>query len=102
MRRAFLPCAVAVAALGAVAAAPAGAQVPPGCPPGYYLATDGQCYPGEPPDYVPPVYDVAPPIIQPPFVIDGFIPGIGYGRHDERGHGGAPHGGRGPGGGQHR
>ena len=60
-------------------AAPAGAQVAPGCPEAYYLATDGRCYPGSPPVYAPPVYEVAPPVYQPPVVLDGFGIGLGIG-----------------------
>jgi hypothetical protein len=49
------------------------------CPPGYYYASDGNCYPGPPPAYSPPVYDYTPPVYQPPPVYDGFALGIGLG-----------------------
>jgi len=79
MRTILLPSAVALALGIWVSAAPADAQVPPACPIGYYLATDGRCYPGAPPVYAPPVYEVAPPVYQPPVVFDGFSLGIGIG-----------------------
>lgn len=47
------------------------------CPPGYYYASDGNCYPGPPPTYAPPAYDVAPPVVPPPVVTDGFLLGLG-------------------------
>lgn len=68
--------------LGPLAAAPALAQTPPACPPGYYFASDGYCYPAQPPPiyaYPPPVYDPAPPVYQPPPVIDGLAIGVGLG-----------------------
>jgi len=48
-----------------VLAATLGAGVPlavqaQSCPPGYYYASDGNCYPGPPPSYPPPPYDTAP------------------------------------------
>ena len=110
MRTIFLSCAIALAAGSWIGTVPAAAQVPPGCPPGYYLAQDGQCYPGTPPVYPAPLYDVGPPIVAPPVILDFFDPGIGYGGHDFGGHGGPARGapGRGapghgaPGGGPHR
>jgi len=106
MRRIFLPSVIALTLGTWAGVAPADAQVSV-CPPGYYLASDGQCYPGAPPVYYPPDYDVAPPIYQPPVIFDGFIPGIGYGRHGWGGRGGgyrggAGHGGAGRGGGHGR
>ena len=74
-----LPSVVALALGLCAGAAPAGAQVAPGCPEAYYLATDGRCYPGSPPVYAPPVYEVAPPVYQPPVVLDGFGIGLGIG-----------------------
>jgi hypothetical protein len=47
------------------------------CPPGYYYASDGNCYPGPPPTYAPPAYDAAPPVAPPPVVTDGFLLGLG-------------------------
>jgi hypothetical protein len=47
------------------------------CPPGYYFASDGNCYPGPPPNYPPPQYDAAPPVSAPPLVADGLILGLG-------------------------
>jgi hypothetical protein len=76
---------------------PADAQVAPVCPDGYYLATDGQCYPGQPPVYPPPIYDDAPAVFEPPVIFDGFGIGIGIGGG---GYGGG-YGGRGYGGGGH-
>jgi len=102
MRKIFLPGAIALALGTWMGAAPADAQVPPGCPPGYYYASDGQCYPGAPPVYPPPDYDVAPPVFLPPVVIDGFVPGIGFGRGNWGGHGGGPRGGGPHGGGPGR
>jgi hypothetical protein len=62
--------------LGALAgAAPLDAQ--PVCPVGYYYASDGRCYPGAAPVYPAPAYVVAPPVYQPPAIIDGFALGIG-------------------------
>ena len=78
MRTNLLPS-IVVLALGTwFGAAPADAQTPI-CPPGYYYASDGQCYPGAPPVYAPPVYEIAPPVYQPPFIFDGFGVGIGLG-----------------------
>jgi hypothetical protein len=103
MRTIFLPSVIALALGTWAGATPAEAQVPPGCPPGYYLGSDGQCYPGAQPVYPPPDYDVAPPVYQPPFVIDGFAPGIGIGVGiGGRGHGGGFRGGGGRGGGGRR
>ncbi len=105
MWRVFLPSVIAVALGTWAGAAPADAQTPPVCPQGYYLASDGQCYPGAPPTYVPPPYVVAPPVYQPPIVIDGFFPGIGFGGNyggGGRGHGGGGHGSGGHGGGARR
>ena len=100
-------CRIAVRALSALGAivltaaaagiSPAAAQV---CPPGYYYASDGNCYAGAPPAY-PPAYDAAPPVAQPPVVFDGLGLGIGLGvglgilgaeiGHDnDRGHGRRP------------
>lgn len=60
------------------------------CPPGYYYASDGNCYPGPAPSYAPPVYDAAPPVSTPPIVMDGVMIGLGllagaaiFGGHDE-------------------
>jgi len=78
MRTAFLPSVIALALGTFAGAAPADAQAP-ACPPGYYYASDGRCYPGAPPAYPPPVYEVAPPVYQPPVVLDGLILGIGLG-----------------------
>jgi hypothetical protein len=47
------------------------------CPPGYYFASDGNCYPGPPPTYPAPSYDVAPPVAPPPVVMDGVLLGLG-------------------------
>jgi hypothetical protein len=47
------------------------------CPPGYYYASDGNCYQGPPPSYPPPVYDPAPPVAAPPVVVDGLMIGLG-------------------------
>ena len=47
------------------------------CPPGYYYASDGNCYPVPPPTYPPPAYDPAPPVAAPPPVIDGLLIGLG-------------------------
>lgn len=101
MRTIFLPGVIALALGTWVGAAPADAQVPPGCPPGYYNASDGQCYPVGQPVYAPPVYEVAPPVYQPPFVYDGYGPGIGIGiglgfggRGGGEGRGGGGRGGR--------
>lgn len=78
MRTIFLPSVIALALATWAGASPADAQTPV-CPPGYYFASDGQCYPGAPPVYPPPVYEVAPPVYQPPFVVDGLALGIGLG-----------------------
>ncbi|HYB56138.1 MAG TPA: hypothetical protein VEK12_08210 [Alphaproteobacteria bacterium] len=104
MRRIALPSVIALALGTWAGVAPADAQTPPQpvCPAGYYLASDGMCYPGSPPVYYPPDYDVAPPIYQPPVIFDGFIPGIGYGHRGWGGHGHAGHGGAGRGGGHGR
>lgn len=71
MNRALL-----LAFVGMLASAPptALAQV---CPPGYYYASDGNCYSGVPPSYPPPVYDPAPPVSAPPVVADGLMIGLG-------------------------
>ena len=71
MRTIFLPSVIALVLATGAGAPPADAQTPV-CPPGYYFASDGQCYPGAPPVYPPPVYEVAPPVYQPPFVVDGL------------------------------
>jgi hypothetical protein len=93
MRTIFLPSAVVLALAIWAGAAPVHAQAPV-CPYGYYLASDGQCYPGAPPAYPPPVYEYAPPIYQPPVVIDGFGLGIGLGFGGRGGfHGGGGRGG---------
>lgn len=76
MRTISLPGVIALA-LGAWSFA--GSALAQGCPPGYYYASDGRCYPGAPPVYPPPVYDYAPPVYQPPPVFDGFVLGIGLG-----------------------
>jgi hypothetical protein len=76
MRARSLSGVVALALAASVVAGPAVAQ---SCPPGYYFASDGRCYPGGPPAYPPPVYDPAPPVYQPPPVYDGFAVGIGLG-----------------------
>ena len=47
------------------------------CPPGYYYASDGNCYPGPPPTYAPPPYDAAPPVVPPAAVMDGLLIGLG-------------------------
>ncbi len=47
------------------------------CPSGYYYASDGNCYPGPPPNYPPPAYDSAPPAAAPPVVMDGLMIGLG-------------------------
>lgn len=61
------------------------------CPPGYYYASDGNCYPAPPPSYPPPIYDAAPPVATPPVVMDGLMIGLGllagaviFGDHGER------------------
>jgi hypothetical protein len=99
MKTIFLPSVVALAFGIWVGAAPADAQVPV-CPAGYYYASDGQCYPGAPPAYPPPIYDVAPPVYAPPVVIDGFGLGLGFGAiiGGGRGRGGRGDGGHGGGG----
>jgi len=98
MKAMSLPCLVGLAVAASVAAVPAFGQ---GCPPGYYYASDGRCYPGGPPAYPPPVYDTAPPVYQPPVVFDGLSLGIGLGfggggdhHRGDRGHfhPGGPHG----------
>jgi hypothetical protein len=97
MKTLALPSLIALA-VGGWAGAPAVAQVPPACPPGYYLYTDGQCYPGDQPLYPQPYYDYTAPVYQPPVVYDGFALGIGFGGghfdrgHFDRGHGGGGHG----------
>jgi hypothetical protein len=100
MRNFSLPSAVALAVAALAFAGPAAAQ---SCPPDYYFASDGRCYPSGPPPAPPPVY-YAPPVRQPPPVYDGFALGIGLGAlvgvlgshhggggdhrgHDDRGHG---------------
>jgi hypothetical protein len=72
MRTISLPSVIALAVAAWAFAGPAYAQ---SCPRGYYYADDGRCYPRAPP----PVYDYAPPVRQPPPVIDGFALGIGLG-----------------------
>ena len=101
MRTIFLPGVIALALGTWAGAAPADAQVPPGCPPGYTYGSDGQCYPAGATVYAPPVYEVAPPVYQPPFVYDGYGPGIGIGiglgfggRDGGGGRGGGGRGGR--------
>ncbi|MHB8623509.1 MAG: hypothetical protein ACYC9J_14280 [Sulfuricaulis sp.] len=47
------------------------------CAAGYYYASDGNCYPGSPPNYLPPTYDTAPPVSTPPVVTDGLLIGLG-------------------------
>jgi hypothetical protein len=102
MRISLLPSLV-VLALGIGAGAPPADAQTPVCPPGYYYASDGQCYPGAPPVYAPPVYEIAPPVYQPPLVYDGFGVGIGLGFGGYGGYrGGRGYGGRGGGGGGHR
>lgn len=87
MKTGFVSSLIIALSLGIWAGAtPAAAQTPP-CPPGYYYASDGRCYPGAPPAYPPPpypvypapVYEVAPPVYAPYPVYDGFYPGIGVG-----------------------
>jgi hypothetical protein len=93
MKTIWLPSLIALA-LGASAGTPAVAQIPPACPPGYYLYTDGRCYPGPQPVYPQPDYDVIAPVYQPPVVYDGFALGIGFGGgRGDRGHGGGARGG---------
>jgi len=78
MRTIVLPSVIVLAlGIGALPA-PADAQVPV-CPYGYYLASDGLCYPGPPPYYPALVYSVAPPVYQPPLIFDGIDIGIGFG-----------------------
>jgi len=104
MTRATIPLIVLALIVGATA--PAGAQAYPACPYGYYFASDGRCYPGQPPPqpypypssfpypgpvygypYPPPVYDYAPPVYPPPVVYGG---GVGFdfvfGDHDHHHH----------------
>lgn len=96
----FLPSVITVAITTCALAlwagtTPADAQTPV-CPPGYYYASDGQCYPGAQPAYPPPVYEVAPPVFLPPVIFDGFGVGIGPGWHGGGGYrGGEWHGGGG-------
>ena len=47
------------------------------CPPGYYYASDGNCYQGPPPSYPPPAYETVPPVSPPPAVTDGLMIGLG-------------------------
>lgn len=70
-----------LAAAPLAAARPSFAQTLPTCPPGYYYASDGYCYPLRPPVYAypPPVYDPAPPVYRPPTVVDGVAIGVGLG-----------------------
>ena len=101
MKTASLPRIIALAIGTLVGAATADAQTPV-CPPGYFYASDGQCYPSaSQPVYPLPVYAVAPPVYQPPVVFDGFSLGIGFGGRigSERG-GRAGHGGGGRGNGE--
>jgi hypothetical protein len=60
---------------------PAVAQTAPGYQPGYYIASDGYCYPQPQPTYAypPPVYDPAPPVYQPAPDIAGVAIGVGLG-----------------------
>lgn len=76
MRTIFLSVIALALATGA-GAAPAGAQALV-CPAGYYYASDGQCYPGVPPTYPPPVMRLRRRSNQPPVVIDGIGFGGGY------------------------
>lgn len=83
MKTIFLPSVIALALAFGAGAPPAHAQAP-ACPPGYYFASDGRCYPGGPPVYAPPIYAppayvVAPPVYPPPVVFDGFGIGFGFG-----------------------
>ncbi|HTZ81289.1 MAG TPA: hypothetical protein VMC10_25490 [Stellaceae bacterium] len=98
MRTVSLPRVIALAFGALAGAASADAQTPV-CPPGYYYASDGQCYPGAQPAYPPPAYAVAPPVYQPPIVFDGLAIGLGLGAligaagHHGDGHrGGGDHG----------
>jgi hypothetical protein len=102
MKLIVLPSIVVLAVSSWAGAVPADAQTPV-CPAGYYYASDGQCYPGAPPAYAPPVYEVAPPVYAPPAVFDGFALGLGLGAviggvDGGRGYGGGGGGGRGGGG----
>ena len=67
-------CALSGVLMGSPLLAQAQAQA---CPPGYYYASDGLCYPGTPPNYPPPIYDPAPPVSPPPVVADGMMIGLG-------------------------
>jgi hypothetical protein len=93
----------------------ASAQTAPTCPPGYYCASDGYCYPTQPPPVYaapPPVYEMSPPVYQPAPVVDGLAIGVGVGllfgalagggHGGDRGRGGDVHGGRGGGDHGHR
>lgn len=89
--------------------ASAQAQTPAGCPPGYLLYSDGQCYPDPQPAYPAPIYNIAAPVYPPPVVFDGFSIGIGFGGHYRGGghgggrqFGGGGHGHASHGGGGHR
>jgi hypothetical protein len=62
---------------GALAAAGPIAAHAQTCPSGYYFASDGNCYPGPPPNYPPPAYDASPPVSTPPVVTDGLLIGLG-------------------------
>src|SRR5277367_5786342 len=95
MKIIVLPMIIALAIGTWAGATPTAAQTPV-CPAGYYYASDGQCYPGAPPAYAPPVYEVAPPVYAPPAVFDGFALGLGLGAVI----GGLDGGGRGYGGGR--
>ncbi len=98
MKLTILPSVLALALSTWTGVEPADAQTPV-CPPGYYYASDGLCYPGPPPVYAPPPYVVAPPVYAPPPVFDGFAIGLGLGAliggHEEHGgeRGGFHHGG---------
>jgi hypothetical protein len=103
MRTLFLPSVIALALWTWGGGSAAIAQTPV-CPAGYYYASDGQCYPGGPPAYPPPVYADSPPVYQPPVVVDGLVLGLGLGAligglDHGGGHGGGERGGGGRGGG---
>ncbi len=62
---------------GMLAAAVPMAALAQSCPAGYYYASDGNCYPGPPPNYPPPAYDTTPPVSTPPVVTDGLLLDLG-------------------------